>query len=412
MKPSLKITLLVITQIIIILASFLTLVSIENEKTNLGNLVNISGKTRFLALSAQLDFDHYVREDPSHTEIKVSLKELEKNILFIKDGGIVDRLYVASLPLKFHEQWNDMYFHFTNYEKEVLGFIESDEINQNQLVKIQSINDELIHSADTLTNSISSDLSVATSDLIYLQIFFAIINIVAHVGLIFLILRIFEAHQRELLKLEKFSNIGEMTASFVHDIRNPLTIIQHSSDILNARNSQHFSDSDKKAIEKTNQAIKRIDSHLTDTLDYLRERRIRKEHVKSSLLISNILESMLIPPSVQIIMPSKDLTINCDKFQFERVLTNLVKNSIESMSEKGKMVISIEEDEKNTIIKIMDSGMPIPPAEIDKLFEPLFTTKQEGTGLGLPICKNIVESHGGTIEYQDSPKSFIIKLPK
>ena len=401
-----------IIQIIIILSSFLTLVSIENEKTDLGNLVNISGKTRFLALSAQLDFEHYVREDPSHIEITTSLKELEKNITIVKDGGTVDSLFVPPLSLNFHEQWNEMYFLFTNYEKEIIDFMESDEINKNQLVKIQSINDELIHSANTLTNSISSDLSVATSYLVYLQIIFAIINVVAHVGLIFLILRIFEVHQKELMKLEKFSTIGEMTATFVHDIRNPLTIIQHSSDLLNAHNSQHFSDSDKKAIEKTNQAIRRIDSHLTDTLDYLRERRIRKEQVKSSLLISNILESMLIPPSVQIIMPSKDVTINCDKFQFERVLTNLVKNSIESMSEKGKITIDIEDDKKNTIIKVIDSGLPIPPSEIDKLFEPLFTTKQEGTGLGLPICKTIVESHGGTIEYQDSPKSFIIKLPK
>lgn len=401
-----------IIQIIIILASFLTLVSIENEKTDLGNLVNISGKTRFLALSAQSDFDHYVREDPSHTEITTSLKELEKNIFIVKDGGVVDSLFVAPLPMNFHQQWNGMHSIFTKYEKEILDFMESGKINQNELVKIQSINDELINSANTLTNSISSDLSVTTSNLIYLQILFAIINIVAHVGLIFLILRIFEAHQKEIMKLEKFSTIGEMTATFVHDIRNPLTIIQHSSDILNAHHSENFSDSDKKAIEKTNQAISRIDSHLTDTLDYLRQRRIRKEQVKSSLLISNILESILIPPSVQIIMPSNDLTINCDKFQFERVLTNLVKNAIESMSEKGKITIDIEEDKKNTIIKIMDSGMPIPPAEIDKLFEPLFTTKQEGTGLGLPICKTIVESHGGTMEYQDSPKSFIIKLPK
>jgi signal transduction histidine kinase len=82
------------------------------------------------------------------------------------------------------------------------------------------------------------------------------------------------------------------------------------------------------------------------------------------------------------------------------------------MGTDGEIVIEAYEDEHNSIIKVKDSGPGIPNENLAKIFEPLFTTKQQGTGLGLATCKNIVSQYGGTIEVNNNPTTFTITIPK
>ncbi|MEK0319537.1 MAG: HAMP domain-containing sensor histidine kinase, partial [Nitrosopumilus sp.] len=87
-------------------------------------------------------------------------------------------------------------------------------------------------------------------------------------------------------------------------------------------------------------------------------------------------------------------------------------NSIQSIEGEGKITISIKEESNYLNIYFEDSGSGIAEENINEIFEPLFTTKVTGTGLGLGICKNIIDEHGGKISVHNNPTTFIIKLPK
>ena len=93
-------------------------------------------------------------------------------------------------------------------------------------------------------------------------------------------------------------------------------------------------------------------------------------------------------------------------------MLNMVVNAIEAIRKNGEITISAENTVDDSIISIRDSGEGILESNLDKIFEPLFTTRSTGTGLGLAICKNIVEEHNGTIKVKNNPTTFTITLPK
>jgi len=112
------------------------------------------------------------------------------------------------------------------------------------------------------------------------------------------------------------------------------------------------------------------------------------------------------------IVPENDIDITCDQRQLSIVLNNLILNGIQSIENNGVIKISIDEDIDEIIIQVEDSGIGIPTDRLGKIFEPLFTTKQRGTGLGLASVKAIIESHGGIISVTSPPTIFTITLPK
>jgi len=97
----------------------------------------------------------------------------------------------------------------------------------------------------------------------------------------------------------------------------------------------------------------------------------------------------------------------------ETVFANIILNAIQAIGEsKGSIIITSKIIADNIEIKISDSGPQVPEAILEKIFEPLFTTKEKGTGLGLSSCKNIIEQHGGSISASNNPTTFTITLPK
>ena len=119
------------------------------------------------------------------------------------------------------------------------------------------------------------------------------------------------------------------------------------------------------------------------------------------------------PKNIQLNLPQNDLTVN---FDYEKMLiefVNILLNAVQSIGEnKGKISITTYETSSDTIIKFENSGPNIPTKELGKVFDTLFTTKLEGTGLGLSSCKNIIEQHGGEIKVSNNPVIFSIKIPK
>ena len=116
--------------------------------------------------------------------------------------------------------------------------------------------------------------------------------------------------------------------------------------------------------------------------------------------------------NIEIEYVENSLDINCDPHQMNTVLVNLVLNSIQAMEGTGKIKISTKNEASHVVINIEDSGPGIPEEIGVSIFDPLVTTKQEGTGLGLASCRRIIEQHGGSLTYKNNPTTFSIKIPK
>ncbi|MBT8243023.1 MAG: GHKL domain-containing protein, partial [Nitrosopumilus sp.] len=115
---------------------------------------------------------------------------------------------------------------------------------------------------------------------------------------------------------------------------------------------------------------------------------------------------------IKILVSSENSEIECDFEAIKVVLINLIVNSMQAIENEGEIKISSKIKDERVIIEIEDSGPGIPEDKLGKIFEPLFTTKQEGTGLGLASCKSLVEQHHGTITVKNNPTRFIIEIPK
>lgn len=218
----------------------------------------------------------------------------------------------------------------------------------------------------------------------------------------------------ELLKLERVSLIGRFTARAAHDLKNPLSVIKNSSQILRINLDKHLDEKSKGQWSRLDRAVARMSHQIDDVLGFVKPPKLeRKKHIVANIL-SDVLERIEIPSYIDIHPPIVGSTIYCDYEKIETVFVNLLTNAIQAIGEKeGSIDILISEDvdPKYVEIIIQDSGCGIPAHLSEKLFEPFFTTKQTGTGLGLVSCKSIVEEHGGQISITSTfGKGTIIKL--
>ena len=224
-----------------------------------------------------------------------------------------------------------------------------------------------------------------------------------------------EEKTRELLKQERLSAIGELSGRVAHDLRNPLSVIKLTVELLKKQPSnKKLSDSDiQTRLDTINNNILRISHQVDDVLGYVRHSPLRLSNTSVCGIIKTSIEKINIPSNVQIVMPENDVNINCDPIKIDAVFINFLINSIQAMSDGGgKITINISENQDKVKLEFSDTGSGIPEDVIDNVFEPLFTTKQKGTGLGLASCKNIIEQHHGTISVKNNPTTFTIEIPK
>ncbi|MGQ0771533.1 MAG: sensor histidine kinase [Nitrososphaerota archaeon] len=222
----------------------------------------------------------------------------------------------------------------------------------------------------------------------------------------------------ELLKVERLSAIGQLSARIAHDLRNPLNVIQNTSKILRIRLEKHLDDKSSEQWSRLDRAVYRMSHQLEDVMDYVRMPQLKKKNYSLSMILQDAIERIDIPPTITVHPPQKDCVVFCDPEKLEIVFVNLLVNSVQAIeSQGGKITIDISEDKTDNnfvIISVADTGVGIPEEILCKIFEPLFTTKQVGTGLGLSSCKSIVEQHGGTINASSvvgKGTIFALKIP-
>ncbi len=216
----------------------------------------------------------------------------------------------------------------------------------------------------------------------------------------------------ETEKRKRFMVIGELTARIAHDLRNPLSVIKNTLEIIELKQKRGLYDQLPDEIERMKRSIERISHQVDDVLDYVREAPMKLEQHNMSDILGSIIEKISVPESIKLKILHSNMFLHCDRIKIEAVLTNLIVNAVQAVHGRGKIVIRATDSHNSIQIEIEDSGPGIPEDVLSSIFEPLFTTKQTGTGLGLSICKNIVEQHGGTITVKNKPTTFTVTLPK
>ncbi|WP_299290670.1 HAMP domain-containing sensor histidine kinase [Nitrosopumilus sp.] len=215
------------------------------------------------------------------------------------------------------------------------------------------------------------------------------------------------------LKSERFAAIGEASSRIAHDLKNPLAAMKAELEIVQHFNRENFDDKTKKRIRNIEDSLDMMYEQIEGMMNFVRATTFDIQSTTVSNLMSAIIKIVVKPENIKMNLPKNDFTLKCDFKKFESVLSNLINNAIQELGkEPGEVTVTFEESQSNVIINVSDSGSGIPEDKLEKIFEPLYTTKNTGTGLGLASCKNIVEQHGGTISAKNNPTTFTIMLPK
>jgi len=216
------------------------------------------------------------------------------------------------------------------------------------------------------------------------------------------------AHQT--IKNEKLTSIGLLASRLVHDIRNPLSVIKLSFDIF--KSTLELNEKQQKQISRVDNSISRINHQIDNVLDFVRTQPLGITENSVFETIDSAIQMVDVTQDVKIEKYGDDVIVRCDVKLLEVVFINIIKNAIQAMDKMGTIKISLTDQDDKVMIEIENDGGHIPDDVLPKIFEPLFTTKQTGTGLGLSSCQSIVHQHNGTINAYNNPTRFVIKLPK
>jgi signal transduction histidine kinase len=215
-----------------------------------------------------------------------------------------------------------------------------------------------------------------------------------------------EQTQIQLERSHKLSLVGQMAASVAHEIKNPLASIKGALEILS---DDSTSAADRAEFRETaTKEIRRIDGTISEFLEFARPRRSEFKKLNLSNTLRTSLKQIEVHASkagLQFVDRIKDnVYIHGDREKIHQVILNLLINSIQASSSGSAIEIHLDETkEDRATMTIRDHGKGMAPEELDRIFEPFYSTKPAGTGLGLAIVKGIVENHRGKISFDSAP---------
>jgi PAS domain S-box-containing protein len=214
--------------------------------------------------------------------------------------------------------------------------------------------------------------------------------------------------QSDFAHMNRVSMMGELAASLSHEITQPIAAARN-----NARAAQNFLDMQppdmgevKEALDCVVGATDRAGDILDRIRDHIKKAPPRKEHFNLNGAINEVISlgrNAIIKNgvSIQTRLPERAFPVHGDRVQLQQVVLNLILNAVEAMGsvevEPRELLISTEQDHTGVRVTVRDSGPGIDPTHLERVFEPFFTTKSRGVGMGLSICRSIIDAHGGRL---------------
>jgi signal transduction histidine kinase len=232
-----------------------------------------------------------------------------------------------------------------------------------------------------------------------------------------------KGHMSEMQRAEQMAVVGQLAAGLAHEIKNPLAGIKVAMNVLGEE--EYLSAEDKRVVRQVGQEISRLESLMRSFLDFARPPKPRMESVDVNSLLDNALafhsasarRNAEAGVTTNVVKEYGTLPrTGGDPMQLHQVFLNLVINAVDAMPDGGILTVrtSFDAEDRMIRVEIADTGHGIDPKHAESIFQPFFTTKPKGTGLGLPICRQLIEQHGGTIaagENCGGGTCFRIRLP-
>ena len=217
-----------------------------------------------------------------------------------------------------------------------------------------------------------------------------------------------ESLHQELLRKERLATLGQLTGTVSHELRNPLGSIKSALYViqkLGDKEDQRF----QKAITRADRNIDRCTLIIEELLDFTRARHLNKHAIRFDEWLESVIKEQSIPQGIQIVkdLGLKEVELSIDPDRLRRAVINIVENACHSMLDNNKsgdpfpgsqLKLKTCDNDKRIEIRVSDNGHGIPENVLSDVFEPLYSTKSFGVGLGMPTVKQIMEQHDGGIE--------------
>jgi len=222
--------------------------------------------------------------------------------------------------------------------------------------------------------------------------------------------------QERLFTSERLATLGQFAGSISHELRNPLSVIDSSAYYLRAK----LKDADKKTLEHLNRIQSSVGSATAIIESLFNLTRMKEPQLSGLDLIATTHDAIVtskVSDTVNVIrnFPEQEVLVNADREQLGMAFQNIVKNAGEAMDGKGTLTVTVHTSaDGQAEVSFADTGPGIAPEDMDRVFQPLFSTKAKGIGFGLSIAKTIVNKHGGTVEAKSELGKgavIIIRLP-
>lgn len=221
-----------------------------------------------------------------------------------------------------------------------------------------------------------------------------------------------------LSRAEQLAEIGQLAASIAHEIKNPLAGISGAIQVL--RRKMNHDDEKRDVLDEVLRQVRRVDGTVRDLLVFAKPHAAQRRVCDLQTVIerSTILLGQKESSGAVKIEVTGDCAlprIEADEHQIEQLLVNLLLNAAQASKPGDRVRLRTACDDSTVTLAIEDEGKGIPPGSLDRVFEPFYTTKTQGTGLGLTIARRIVEDHGGTISVDSRPARgtvVTVRLPR
>jgi len=226
--------------------------------------------------------------------------------------------------------------------------------------------------------------------------------------------------EEERIRLEKLAAVGEVATMVGHDLRNPLQSIENatyylSNEFPRLASSVSIPQKTMHMLRVISDSVQHADRIVRELHDFASPRKPLHKKTNINTLVEETLSRVEAPENVKIITELGNLPpIRADKDMVKRVFVNLAENAIQAMEKGGRLKVSTKKTEESVEVSFKDTGTGISKDNMKKLFTPFFTTKAQGMGMGLAICKKLIESHGGRIKAESEEgkgTTFTVELP-
>ena len=228
--------------------------------------------------------------------------------------------------------------------------------------------------------------------------------------------------EERLHEAEHLSRVGQLASGIAHEIRNPLNYISLAIDHMKGEvknGSPESRDEILRIADTIKEEVRKANYMVLNFMNYGRPLKLRKSQVeyrkivdRALMVLADKLKEMRVDVAIDI--PEDLPLINCDQELFRNCLFNFITNAAQSMPDGGQITIGASCDGERFSLTFRDQGQGIPEEELEKIFQPYFTTKEAGIGLGLAITERIIKEHGGEIFVESSPETgtlFTVLMP-